>query len=248
MPRRRSPAAVVAALALLVGCGGAGHRNPGAGNTTSTSSASAPTAAPGYGAGSRYMPIISGAIWDYVDVGASGGPQHLNYQVTSVAFSTNGTTANLTVTTGTGKVDIAYVVDSRGNVQVQLAAGQGNLIIPASPLSCSPCRYTASFTGSVAGFPPFTEHLTETVTSAGTVGLADPENHQVYPGVVRLHTTIDILPGAGGPPVAVSTTEEVDLASGIGIVEEGNGSATVTVAGNTHTAPTGTLWLTSYIP
>lgn len=257
--RRWRPAAAASVLILVAGCS---HPSAGArgGSTPSSapaskgaSSTSPPPTVANYGVGTAFLPLVGGAVWDYVDVGGPSGTQHLAYQIGGIRTSPGGTTASVTVTTGSGKVNITYLVDSSHNVHVQLGAGavsesgQGNFIIPASPLSCSPCRYTGAFIGSVPGFPPFSESLTEVVTSVGPVGLFDPENHTTYPGTAHLHASIDVVPAAGGPPVTVSTTEEVYLAPGVGIVEDGDGTASVSVGGSTHSSPTGTLWLTGYV-
>jgi hypothetical protein len=256
--RRWWPWPTAAALALVAGCtssgGGRSSTTPSPVSTAVASSTTPSAVTRRYGVGNAFMPLLSGAVWNYLDVGASGANQHLTYQVTRTRSTPGGSTANVAVTTGSGNVSITYVVDSSHDVHVQLDAGslsesgQGNFVFPASPLACTPCRYTASFTGSVPGFPPFTEKLTEVVTSLGTVALTDPENHESFSGTAHLHATIDVVPAAGGPPVTVSTIEEVYLAPSVGMVEDGNGTVSVTAAGNTHTSPTGTLWLASYSP
>jgi hypothetical protein len=239
-----------------------GSTTPASGQTTTASGQTTtvpPVGALNADAGNPWFPLIDGATWTYEDVGGPGGSYTQTNHITGITRSAGATTVSVDISVNSRVLPIQYQVDQNGNVHVQLSAGplglsgSGNgssLIIPNASgiFNCTPCRFSANFTTSLPGMPSLSFELTERVTSAGQSTINDSFDNTTYSGVQHLHVTFDATPAAGGPPVQVTTTLEVYLARGIGIVEEGGGTATNTVAGQVLTAPTGTLYLKSYLP
>lgn len=264
-------------MAALVagGCSASGHVSGGLGSVGTTGSTAPgastpsgsgqqgtapPTTAQSFGAGNPWFPLIDGATWVYVDAGGPEGTQTITNHIVSITRSASATTVDVDISVGSRVLPVQYQVDRNGNVHMQLSSGSmgvsGNsgssLIIPNANdiVACHPCRFTANFTASspLAGASAMSFQLAETVNSAGQTPIQDTYTGITYTGAQLLHTTIDVTPAAGGPPFQVDSTSDVYLAQGIGIVQEGGGSATESIAGTTHSFPTGTLYLKSYTP